>query len=59
VYDVLNLGSFSDAMPLFAGYLDQVRGYPRREHALPAEEVAQVTTAWRFSFDRWAYPYRN
>ena len=59
VYDVLGLGSFSDAMPAFAAYLAQVRGFPRRKHALTAEEASSVAVAWRFAFDRWTYPRRN
>ncbi|HYD69083.1 sulfotransferase [Azospirillum sp.] len=59
VYDVLGLGSISDAMPIFAAYLAQVRGFPRQNHALTAEEASSVAVAWRFAFERWAYPRRG
>ena len=56
VYDVLDLGSFAEAMPLFESYLDEVRGYRCYVHELTVDVAAHVSTMWKFAFDRWAYP---
>lgn len=59
LYDALGLGSPAAVRPLFDAYLARGRDYPSRSHALPPDEAGRIDRAWRFAFDRWAYPRRG
>lgn len=55
LYEELDLGDFTIAAPRFAAYLDlhRVKNYPRKEYALPPEEMEEVEKEWGFAFEVW------
>jgi hypothetical protein len=56
VYDVLDLGEFSQARPALERYVERIRGYRKNEFPeLPAALQSRIADAWRPCFGRWGY----
>lgn len=57
IYEELSLPDFSAAVPALEEYVCSLAGYRKNDHPELAPGVrAEITRAWRRSFDEWDYP---